>query len=365
MVAAIMSEDSKSRGKDVRTLLRVGLVLIAVSFLYGCAEGQQKEQQIARQTPQTEETAQTEVTFRTVADIPLTGGATRLDYQSFDSATGRLYIAHLGDDMLTVFDVKEQKVVGDVHDLKRVHGVIAVPELHRIFASATGTNELAVIDDQTLKVVARVPAGEYPDGISYAPKEKKLYVSDLRGKTLTAIDATTNRVVATIALSAPAGNNQYDPTSGHVFAAVHSNAIVEIDPGSDKIVATYPLTGCESSHGLLIDSERRIAFAACEDNATLVMFGLAAKKQVATYKTGNDPDVIAFDPGRKRLFVSAESGVVAVFEERDGRLDLLSKALFAPRAHTVSVDPATHKIYFPLQDINGKPVLRIADLVAK
>lgn len=53
-------------------------------------------------------------------DVPLSGGATRLDYQSFDAASGRLYIAHLGSDLMTVFDTKTQKVVGDVKDLKHV-----------------------------------------------------------------------------------------------------------------------------------------------------------------------------------------------------------------------------------------------------
>ena len=33
-----------------------------------------------------------------VLDVPLTGNATRLDYQSLDAQSGRLYIAHLGDD---------------------------------------------------------------------------------------------------------------------------------------------------------------------------------------------------------------------------------------------------------------------------
>lgn len=33
----------------------------------------------------------------TLRDVPLSGGATRFDYQSFDPNTGRLYIAHLGD----------------------------------------------------------------------------------------------------------------------------------------------------------------------------------------------------------------------------------------------------------------------------
>ena len=83
--------------------------------------------------------------LRMVADVPLTGGTTRLDYQSLDSGTSRLYIAHLGSDLMTVFDVNKQTIVGDVKDLKHVHGVLAVPELHRVYASATGTNELAVI----------------------------------------------------------------------------------------------------------------------------------------------------------------------------------------------------------------------------
>ena len=30
-----------------------------------------------------------------------------------------------------------------------------------------------------------------------------------------------------------------------------------------------------------------------------------------------------------------------------------------PHAHTVSVDPLTHLVYFPLQNLNGHPVLRI------
>src|SRR5205807_1934671 len=112
--------------------------------------------------------------LRTLTDVPLTGGATRLDYQSLDSDNGRLYIAHLGSDLMTVFDVNKQIVIGDIKDLKRVHGVLAVPELHRVYATATGTNELAVVDDQTLQIVARVPAGDYPDGVAYASKANKI-----------------------------------------------------------------------------------------------------------------------------------------------------------------------------------------------
>src|SRR5256885_16633972 len=38
--------------------------------------------------------------FRTLSDLPLTAGATRLDYQSLDRENGPLYIAHPGPDRM-------------------------------------------------------------------------------------------------------------------------------------------------------------------------------------------------------------------------------------------------------------------------
>jgi YVTN family beta-propeller protein len=299
--------------------------------------------------------------LRTLRDVPLSGGVTRFDYQSFDEATGRLYIAHLGDGVLTVFDANKETMIGDVKDLPRVHGVIAVPELHRIYASATGSNELAVIDDSTLQIIARVPAGDYPDGIAYASKAKKLYVSDLHGKTDTVIDANTNQRLATIPLGGGAGNTQYDSASERVFVTVHGqNQIVEIDPNKDQVIGRYPLGGCSEPHGLLIDSGHRLAFVACEDNAKLAVFDLETRKMTAIQGVGADPDVLAFDKSFGRLYVSAESGIITIFDERGRNLEKVGEGFFAPNAHSVSVDSHTHRVYFPLQNVGGKPVLRIA-----
>jgi len=309
---------------------------------------------------ETETAAAGTLPLKTVADSPLSGGTTRLDYQSLDSANGRLYIAHLGSDLMTVFDVNKQTVVGDVRDLKRIHGVLAVPELHRVYASATGTNELAVIDDQSLAIVARSPAGDYPDGIAYASKENKIYVSDLRGHADTVIDAKTNQRLTTIQLGGGAGNSQYDANSDRIFVTVDGKEeLAEIDPNTDQVAARYPLTGCKGSHGLLIDSENRLAFAACEENSRLVVFDLQTKKATATLTVGADPDVLAFDIGLHRLYVSAESGNITIFDEQDRGLKEVFRGFFAGNAHTVAVDSRTHRVYWPLQNVGGRPVLRI------
>lgn len=304
--------------------------------------------------------AQEKLPLKQVAEIPLSGRATRLDYQSFDQQNNRLYIAHLGDDVVTVYDTKAQKIVDDIKDVKHVHGVLVVPELNRLYASATGSNELVVIDSSSLKIFARVPTGDYPDGIGYAKKERKIYVSNKLGRSETVIDEQTNKVVATIPLGGPVGNTQYDAVSGHIFATVHKlNEIAEIDPATDKVVGRYPLSACKDSHGLLIDSKNRLAFAACESSATLAVFDLAKKKQIATESVGDDPDVLAFDEGLGRLYVSAESGILTIFDERNGALQKIAGGFFAKNAHTVAVDSVTHQVFFPLENVGGKPVLRI------
>ena len=81
---------------------------------------------------------------------------------------------------------------------------------------------------------------------------------------------------------------------------------------------------------------------------------------MATYPVGEDPDVLAFDPGLKLLYVSAESGHVTVFREQ-GKTLRSEGEFFMPHGHTVCVDPDTHLVYFPLQDIDGHPILRIME----
>src|ERR1700756_4995458 len=105
--------------------------------------------------------------LRKIADIPLPGSAVRFDYQSLDTSHGRLYIAHMNANQLVVFDVKKREVVANLDGFPSVHGVWAVSELGRVYASATGEHQVAVVDMKTLKTIARVGPIHYPDGIAY------------------------------------------------------------------------------------------------------------------------------------------------------------------------------------------------------
>lgn len=298
--------------------------------------------------------------LQTVADIPLPGDVSRFDYQSLDESTGRLAIAHMGADQIVVFDTHSRTVVGTVGGLPTVTGVLAVPEMGAIYAAAAGDHQVAVIDDQTLEIVARVGQIEFPDGLAYAPSSKQVFVSDESGGGELVLDTRTNEVVTTIDLGGEAGNTHFDPGSGCIVVAVQtSGQLAFLDPATDRVVDTLKLdAGCDSPHGFLIDALTRLTFVTCEGNAKLLVVDLKTRQVTATLPVGDGPDVLAFDPGWQRVYVASESGVVSVFAEDRGTLQPLGQ-ITMPNAHTVAVDPHTHLVYFPLANVQGKPVLRI------
>jgi hypothetical protein len=294
-----------------------------------------------------------------VADIPMPGPAVRFDYQAFDPSSGRLYIAHMNADQLVVFDTSKRQVVANLDGFKRVHGVNVAPEIHRLYASVTGNHQVAAVDTESLKIVATSGPITYPDGLAYVPKQNKVFVSDEHGGVDAVINASNNKLIANIPLGGGAGNTVYDSVSGHILVAIHGvNLLAVIDPATNQIVNRIPLAGIKNPHGIALDTGDRIAFVAGEENHSLAMVDLQTRKVLSTYEVGEDPDVLAYDPGLKRLYVSAESGAVTIFQSHGKSLTLLG-SLQMPHAHTVSVDPKTHLVYFPLENIDGHPVLRI------
>lgn len=296
----------------------------------------------------------------TVADIPLPGNATRWDYASLDAKRHHLFLAHLGDSAVVVFDTAQRKVIATIPDVSRVHGVLYVPQRDRVYASATGTNEVVAIDARTFKIVARMPGGDYPDGMAYAPGVHKLYVSDEHGGTDTVIDVVSNKRIATIPLGGEVGNTQFDPVSRHIFANAQTrDQLVEIDPATDKVVARINLPGAQGNHGLYIDAPARLAFVACEGNDKLLVLDLASRNTIASFDVAKDPDVLAFDNSLGWLYVAGESGQVTVFKVRGQTVNALGTARLGPNAHVVAVDSMTHEAFFPLKPARGKPMLRI------
>jgi DNA-binding beta-propeller fold protein YncE len=301
-----------------------------------------------------------ELPLRQVSDTALSGGPVRFDYTALDDQRGRLFIAHMGAGELIDVDVRAHAMVRTVPNLPDVHGVIVVPDKHRVYATATGNNQVVAIDEDSGQVVFRAPTDTYPDGLAYDPIRRAVWTTNESAGTETVIDAETGAVRATVPLGGEVGNVVYDTFLDQMVVAVQGrNDLAVIDPVSFTVTERIPTPGCDHPHGQALDVTDQIMFVGCEANATMVTVDLANRNVIDHHGVGETPDVLAYDSGAKRVYVAAESGWVSIFDHDRGHLTARGSAFLADGAHSLALDPTTHHSYIPIpKDHNGSPVLR-------
>jgi DNA-binding beta-propeller fold protein YncE len=294
-----------------------------------------------------------------VGEVALPGDGSRFDYASLDSARGLLFIAHLGASEVVEVDVHANTVVRTIPNLAQVHGVLVVPERHRVFATATADDRMVVLDEDTGAVLDEAPTGEYPDGLAYDPQRGALWTTNESGGSESVIDAASAEVHGTVDVGGKAGNVVYDPATDRMLVAVQGRGdLAVIDPATLTVTTRIALPGCDHPHGLALDPAAGVAFVGCDGNATVQSVDVASGQVTSDSPVGDGPDVLAYDPGAHRLYVAAESGEVSVLDEQHGKLHIAGSAHLADGAHVVAVDPATHHSYYPVPaGSGGRPVL--------
>jgi DNA-binding beta-propeller fold protein YncE len=318
--------------------------------------------------------------FTLVGDYPLGAATSRTDYQSIDAQARRLYIAKMGEGKLLVYDLGQGRLLREIAGLPKVTGVLVVPSLHRVYASAPGSGiaasvrvglgmlglssgrgEVAIFDSETLNEVGRISGGVFPDGIAYDPLAERIFVSDELGSAVLVIDARGSRLLARIEMPGEVGNVQYDLRTAKVFAPVQTrNTLAMIDPAKNALVAQIPLAGCDHPHGLAIAPGVAIGYVACDGNDVLIVVDLEARRVIGSQPIAHDPDVLTVDPDLRRLYVASESGNMSTFDITNAEFpSALGNVFVGDDAHAVAVDPSSHRLYFALANVNGKAVLRV------
>ena len=297
--------------------------------------------------------------LRAVGELPLPGDNSRFDYASLDDQRGLLFIAHLGASTVVEVDVRSGRVVRTIPNISQVHGVLAVGQLNRVFATATGANQVVAIDETTGVEIGRTPTGRYPDGLAYDPRRNAIWTTNESAGTETVVDAGTLQPKGTVTLGGEVGNVGYDQDSDRMLVAVQGrNELAVIDPAALTVATRVALAGCRHPHGLTVDSADRLVFVACDHNAALLAVDQTNWNVSAANPVGEDPDVLAYDPSAHRLYVAAEGGILTTLDLRDHTLAVSGSGHLADGAHVVAIDTGTHRSYYPVPaGSTGNPAL--------
>ncbi|HLG61893.1 MAG TPA: YncE family protein [Ktedonosporobacter sp.] len=328
----------------------------------------------------------------------------RFDFQALDPQTGLLFIAHPGPSAaklailqellpantqfkttVVVFNTRTNQYVGSLA-IPFVHGITVASALHRVYAADADESKIYVIDESTCKtravsgqdacrVVAQIKATQTPDGLEYDPALQEVFVAEPGDKTPPegvedVIDAQTNKIIQTVHLGTDVGHTRYDPVSHRIFviAVTDKNSeLVAIEPSTGRVGPhTILPAACNNAHGLILDSQQQVAFAACVDSQNLVMIDMRAMKVIGDVtnlqEVGVKPDILAIDHGYHLLYV-ASSTSISIFDEREAANGILHKVgdfiISSSSSHTIAVDDTTHNIFIALTDVGGRPIMRV------
>ena len=286
------------------------------------------------------------------------GGQGGWDYLVSDDAAHRLYITH--NSRVEVVDSITGKPVGAITGLKSTHGVALNPDGKTGYISDGAGNAIVVFNRADLSVQATVPAGTNPDGIAFEPVTRTIWAFNGRSKNVSVLDTTSNAVVATVPLPGKPEFPQVDD-HGSVFVNIEDkNEIVKLDAASRKVVATWPLTGCESPSGMAIDRANHRIFSVC-DEGKMAIVDYETGKLLGLAMIGDSPDAAGFDPKHGLAFSSngGDSTLTIVDTTKPG-FPVLQTLKTAKGARTMALDTSTGRVYLVTAQFGVAPAATAA-----
>jgi len=274
------------------------------------------------------------------------------DYVRVDAAHNRVLVTHGGSVM--AIDLAT-KAVSSFAPGQRLHDAMPVNGGGEVLVTNGGSNTAVFVDAKTGATVATVATGKGPDAAAFDGKTGLVLVMDHAGGEVTLIDPKAHRVVGTIAVGGEMEAAAVDG-AGHAFVNVEDkNEIAAVDIAARKVLARYPLAGCDGPTGLAYDAADKLLMAAC-DGATDVVDARTGKV-LQTLATGKGADGIAYDPRQRLAFVSAgRAGTMAVIALAGGKARLVDTVPTQVGARTIGLDERTGHLYLPTAKYGAPPI---------
>ena len=275
------------------------------------------------------------------------GGDGGTDYLTAEPGTGRVFVSRQTHVM--VVDGATGKVIGDIPDMPRNHGIALVPASGHGFITNGGDSTVAMFDLKTLGVIkkTKIPQGGQ-DGIMYDAFSNRIILTNHSRPvgTVVALDPATGEIAGTADLEDTAPEGAASDGNGRIFVNNEGTSTIQvIDEKTMKAVASWPLAPCEGPTGIAYDPGAKRVFSGCGGNSVVV--DPASGKVVATIANGRGVDALGWDPGEKLIYIPAgrDSNVTIVRQDSPDKYTVVATVTTMTGAKTISVDPVKHVAY--------------------
>ena len=214
------------------------------------------------------------------------GGEGGTDYLTAEPGTGRVFVSR-GTHVM-VIDGRTGKVIGDIPDTPRTHGIALAPKSNHGFTTNGGDSTVTMFDLKTLVPIKkiRVPSGGL-DGIMYDDFSDRIILTNHSRPigTATAIDPGTGEILGVAELEDNAPEGAASDGKGKLFVNNESkNTMQVLDAKTMKVLSSWPLTPCDGPTGIAFDRSSNRIFSGC--GKTSVVIDPSSGRVVSTITNG-------------------------------------------------------------------------------
>jgi DNA-binding beta-propeller fold protein YncE len=275
------------------------------------------------------------------------GGDGGTDYVTAEPGTGRVFVSR-GTHVMVV-DGASGKVLGDIPDTPRVHGIGLVAKHNRGFTTNGGDSTVTMFDLKTLAVIKKIPVKTGGlDGIMYDDHTDRIILTNHSRPigTVLALDANTGDIVGQAELEDNSPEGAASNGKGTLYVNNEGKSTIQVvDAKSMKVQSSWPLAPCEGPTGIAYDRANDRIFSGC--GKTSVVLDPKTGKVVATIANGDGVDALGWDPKEKLIYIPAgrDGNVTVAHQDSPDKYSVVATVQTMARAKTITVDPVTHNAY--------------------
>jgi DNA-binding beta-propeller fold protein YncE len=276
------------------------------------------------------------------------------DHFTPDVAGNRLFATAEENSKVLVFDLKTNKPIHTISDLKAPHSMLYRADLKKLFVVDGDLGEIKIYETDSYKPVGSIKLKEGADASAYDPSTKYLYVvnggkdAKLPNAYISVVDTTTAKTVGEIKVDSNDVEGMVIEQSGpRIFVVIRGNNSIEVfDRAKLSLIATWSIAQeGKKPTAIAFDEDGHRLFVGPRDPGKLIVVNSDSGKVVASMPAPAMVDDMAYDGQRKRIYF-AGTLFTDVFQQSDAdHYEQIGHIPTSFRAKTAILVPELNRFY--------------------
>jgi DNA-binding beta-propeller fold protein YncE len=265
------------------------------------------------------------------------------DHFAVDLHGNRLFVAAEENSKILIFDLRTNKLLHTITDLKGPHAMLFREDLKKLFVVDGDLPACKIYDSETYEPITSIKLLNDADSMNYDPVTKYLFVvnggreAHVPYEFISVIDTTTDKLLSEMKIDSDhlealaiekSSSRMYVSITGHdAIGVIDRKTMTLKDTWSiaDQGSQNTPLALDEPEHRLFTVTRKPGKFLALDTDTGKVVFSIP---------TVSHADDLTFDERMKRIYIAGD-GFLDVFKQMDpDHYDLIERIPTSFRAQT-------------------------------